>query len=68
VPGIAEWLAFKSLDPDTTFFLFNKKNSDLVDLFLNNNLGGPALIFKRFAEKGDLIFYIISVWTTPSRI
>ena len=56
MPGIAERIAFKSLDPDTTFFLFNKKNSDLVDLFLNNNLGGPALIFTRFAEKGTILY------------
>ena len=53
VPGIAERLAFMSLDKSTVFFLFNKRNRDLVDLFLGNNLGGPALIFSRFAEKGN---------------
>ena len=52
MPGIAERLAFKSLDESTVFFLFNKRNKDLVDLFLKNNLGGPAIIFSRFAEKG----------------
>lgn len=54
VPGIAERLAFKSLDQSTVFFLFNKRNKDLVELFLNNNLGGPALIFSRFAEAGKI--------------
>ena len=59
VPGIAERIAFKSLHADTTFFLFNKTNRDLVHLFLSNNLGGPALIFTRFAEKGDIFSGIL---------
>ena len=43
VPGVAQRLAFKSLTRADTFFCFNKKNKDLVDLFLNNNTGGPGI-------------------------
>ena len=62
MPGVAERLAYKSLDKSDVFFLFNKRNKDLVDLFLKNNLGGPALIFSRFAEKGA--FFYLSLLTT----
>eukprot|EP00116_Pleurobrachia_bachei_P001169 sb/3461431/ len=53
VPGIAERIAFKGLNNrDETFHLFNGKNKDLVHLFLSNNVGGPAIIFDRYAEAG----------------
>ena len=52
VPGIAERLAFKSLKEDETFHLFNKSNSDLVKLFRDNLVGGPAIIFDRHQEAG----------------
>ena len=53
VPGVAQRLAFKSLKFEDTFFLFNKRHKDLVDLFLMNNTGGPALIFDRYQEKDE---------------
>ena len=52
MPGIAERLAFKTLKPDEKFYLFNRKNSDLVALFRDNNVGGPAIIFDRHQEAG----------------
>lgn len=52
-PGIAERIAFQTLKKDETFFLFNKKNKDLVKLFRNNLVGGPAIIFDRFQETGE---------------
>jgi len=51
-PGIAERIAFRTLEKDETFFLFNKKNKDLVKLFRDNLVGGPALIFDRHQEAG----------------
>jgi len=52
VPGIAERLAFKTLKDDENFFLFNKANKDLVTLFRQNFVGGPAIIFDRFQAAG----------------
>ena len=49
-PGIAERIAFQTLKEDETFFLFNKKNKDLVKLFRDNLVGGPAIIFDRFQK------------------
>ena len=40
------------MDENQCFFLFNKKNKDLVNLFLGNNVGGPAHIFDRWQEVG----------------
>ena len=54
-PGIAERIAFGTLREDETFFLFNKKNSDLVKLFRENLVGGPAIIFYRHQEAGEKI-------------
>ncbi|XP_063692200.1 uncharacterized protein LOC134824307 isoform X1 [Bolinopsis microptera] len=51
-PGIAERIAFQTLEEAETFFLFNKKNKDLVKLFRDNLVGGPAIIFDRFQETG----------------
>ncbi len=56
MPGIAEKLAFKDLNrQEEIFVLFNNKHKDLVKLFLDNNVGGPAIIFDRYAEKGIFI-------------
>ena len=51
---MAEKLAFKTLECDEVFYLFNKRNKDLVDLFRNNNVGGPSIIFDRYQEVGML--------------
>lgn len=40
VPGVSLRLAFSQTDREDTFFLFNKRNQDLVSLFLDNNCGG----------------------------
>ena len=53
VPGIAERLAFKSLKSDEVFFLFNRQNKDLVHLFRDHLVGGPAIIFDRYQEVGQ---------------
>ncbi|XP_063687079.1 uncharacterized protein LOC134820563 [Bolinopsis microptera] len=50
VPGVSLRLAFK--DVKESFHLFSKRHSDLVKLFLSQNVGGPALIFDRFQEAG----------------
>ena len=52
MPGISQRLAFNKVPENDVFFLFNKKNKDLVQLFLKNNVGGPAIIFDRFQEAG----------------
>ena len=52
VPGIAERIAFNTLKSDEVFFLFNRSNSDLVHLFRDNLVGGPAIIFNRYQEAG----------------
>ena len=52
---MAQKLAFGTLERKDTFHLFNKKNKDLVKLFLGNNVGGPSFIFDRFQEAGKLI-------------
>ena len=54
VPGVSQRLAFKTVEPGDTFHLFNKRNKDLVPLFLDNNVGGPAIIFDRFQEAGKM--------------
>ena len=51
---MAQKLAFGTLERGDTFHLFNKKNKDLVPLFLGNNVGGPAIIFDRFQEAGKM--------------
>ena len=54
VPGVAQRLAFGTLERQDAFHLFNPKNKDLVPLFLGNNVGGPAIIFNRFQEAGKM--------------
>ena len=50
VPGISLRLAFKGVKDN--FHLFSKRHCDLVELFLSQNVGGPALIFDRYQEAG----------------
>ena len=59
---MAQKLAFGTLLRGDTFHLFNKKNKDLVPLFLGNNVGGPAIIFDRFQEAGESISPISLNW------
>jgi hypothetical protein len=54
VPGVAERIAFDSLESTDTFYLFNYKHRDLVHLFLSNNVGGPSIVYDRHQEKGKL--------------
>ena len=51
MPGISLRLAFKGVTDN--FHLFSRRHSDLVKLFLDQNVGGPALIFQRFQEVGN---------------
>ena len=53
MPGVSLRLAFGEMDQQQSFHLFNKRHSDLVDLFLSNNVGGPAIIFDRWQEVGQ---------------
>ena len=53
-----ERLAFNMMRHDEFFYLFNKKHKDLVDLFYKNNVGGPAIVFDRWQEKGKNTFSI----------
>ena len=62
VPGVAQKLAFSTLERGDTFFLFNKRHKDLVHLFLSNNVGGPAIVFNRFQEAGESISSISLNW------
>ena len=52
MPGIAERIAFATLEKESFFQLFNAKNKDLVKLFRDNLVGGPAIIFDRWQEAG----------------
>lgn len=61
VPGVSQRLAFQMVDSGDTFHLFNRRHKDLVDLFLGNNVGGPAIIFQRFQEAGKSISLLIGL-------
>ena len=53
LPGVAQILGFKSItNPSHRFWLFSRAHKDLAQLFLNQNTGGPSIIFHRFAEAG----------------
>ena len=52
VPGLALLYLFNNLPKDTFFTIFNKTNSDLHHLIKDNIVGGPAIIFHRYHEKG----------------
>ena len=64
---MAERIAFKSLHPNEgeLFFLFNRSNGDLVNLFTKNNTGGPSIIFDRYQEASKfnyINFYFFLVY------
>ena len=52
VPGLTLLYLFNGLPPDTKFVTFNQTNSDLHQLVKDNIVGGPAIIFRRYHEKG----------------
>ena len=52
VPGLTLLNLFNGLPPDTNFVTFNQTNSDLHQLVKDNIVGGPAIIFHRYHEKG----------------
>ena len=50
LPGVARKLLYNSVDPNVHFALFEKKNADLYHTFKNNIIGGPSIVFSRYAE------------------
>ena len=52
VPGLSLLYLFNDLPPDTNFVNFNRTNKDLHKLVKDNIVGGPAIIFHRYHEKG----------------
>ena len=52
VPGLSLLYLFSNLPNDTYFVTFNRTNSDLHKLVKDNIVGGPAIIFHRYHEKG----------------
>ena len=49
--GVAMRVCFNSItDPTAEFHLFNKKNKDIYQLFKQNIVGGPSIIFNRYHE------------------
>ena len=52
VPGLSLLYLFNGLPLDTNFVTFNRTNSDLHQLVKDNIVGGPAIIFHRYHEKG----------------
>ena len=57
LPGVAMRVCFNSItDPAAEFHLFNEKNKDIYQLFKQNIVGGPSIIFNRYHETGKLSF------------
>ena len=52
VPGLTLLYLFNGLPPDTNFVTFNQTKGDLHQLVKDNIVGGPAIIFHRYHEKG----------------
>ena len=52
VPGLSLLHLCNDLPNDTYFVTFNRTNSDLHKLVKDNIVGGPAIIFHRYHEKG----------------
>ena len=53
LPGVAMRVCFNSItDPTAEFHLFNEKNKDIYQLFKQNIVGGPSIIFNRYDEAG----------------
>ena len=46
IPGVAMRVCFNSItDPAVEFHLFNSKNKDIYQLFKENIVGAPSIIF-----------------------
>ena len=52
VPGLSLLYLFSNLPKDTNFVTFNRTNKDAHKLVKDNIVGGPAIIFHRYHEKG----------------
>ena len=53
LPGIFKMICFKSIiDPTVEFHLFSFKQKDIYQLFKQNVVGGPSIIFNRLHEAG----------------
>ena len=52
VPGLSLLYMFNDLPKDTIFTLFNETNKDAHKLVKDNIVGGPAILFHRYHEKG----------------
>ena len=52
VPGLTLLYIVKELPSNTFFTVFNQTNSDLHLLVKDNTVGGPAIKFHRYHEKG----------------
>ena len=53
IPGVAMRVCFNSItDPAAEFHLFNSKNKDIYQLFKENTVGGPSIIFNLYHESG----------------
>ena len=52
VPGLSLLYLFSNLPTDTFFTVFNNTNKDAHKLVKDNIVGGPAIIFHRYHEKG----------------
>ena len=53
LPGVAMRIYFNSIiDPAAEFHLFNEKTKDIYQLFKQNIIGGPSIIFNRYHETG----------------
>ena len=51
LPGVAVSVCFNSItDPTAEFHLFNEKNKDIYQLFKQNIVGGPSIIFNGYPE------------------
>ena len=49
IPGVAMRVCFNSItDPAAEFHLFNSKNKDIYQLFKENIVGGPSIIFNGY--------------------
>ena len=69
VPGLTMKYLFSNLDNETYFSLFDKKNSDLYDLFKDNNTGNDHYLFPAHSLISSLIlFYFFVILGGPSII
>ena len=53
LPGFAMTVCFNSItDPTAELHLFDEKSKDIYQLFKQNIVGGPSIIFNRHYETG----------------